>query len=51
MEALKETFAKETGKLVGTKLPGDSGVIFSPNPQNLFSLRVIQAENIGETKV
>ena len=51
LEALKETFAKETGKLVGTKLPGDSGVIFSPNPQNLFSLRVIQAEYIGETKV
>ncbi|MFA6169508.1 MAG: hypothetical protein WCW67_02480 [Candidatus Margulisiibacteriota bacterium] len=37
LDALKQTFAKETGKLVGTKLPGDNGVIFSPNPQNLLS--------------
>ncbi|MDD5593553.1 MAG: hypothetical protein PHG97_02270 [Candidatus Margulisbacteria bacterium] len=38
MDALRDTFAKQTGKLVGTKIPGmrDDGVVFSPNPQNLI---------------
>ena len=39
MDSLRETFAKETGKLVGAKFPGlPSGVIFSPNPQTFLSL-------------
>jgi hypothetical protein len=39
MDSLKEIFAKETGKLVGTNLPGlQNGVIYSPNPQTLLSL-------------
>ncbi|MBU0630165.1 MAG: hypothetical protein KKC80_04505 [Candidatus Margulisbacteria bacterium] len=51
LEALKATFAKETGKLVGTKLPGDRGVVFSPNPQTLLSLNISHVQSSGEPQV
>ena len=37
MDALRDTYAKETGKLVGTNLPGDKGTIYSANPRQLLS--------------